>query len=194
MIAGTTTKKVTVIVALVFMGAGFAFAMNPVAMSKFAGVPGTALLTMGAWVMVIGLSVVALQRQVPLQLFKRIGLRANPVISLLAVVLAVGSLNGGNPVLHHVREKAASAAIEAGLADRPSLAEAFDSWLTRDANCGIDVTSVEGVKGAHQVRPMILVAARRVAEFARPVGRRGRLRSYPAQVPAGVIRCSCPRC
>lgn len=158
-IAGTTTKKVTVIVALVFMGVGFAFAMNPVAVSKFAGVPGTALLTMGAWVMVIGLSVVALQRQVPLQLFRRMGLRANPVISLLAVVLAVGSLNGGNPVLHHVREKAASAAVEAGLVDRPSLGESFDSWLKRDANCGIDVTSVEGTKSAHQVRPMILVAA-----------------------------------
>ncbi|ALV46393.1 hypothetical protein MB46_13765 [Arthrobacter alpinus] len=158
-IAGATTKKVTVIVALVFTGLGFAFAMNPVALSKFAGVPGTALLTMGAWAMVIGLSVVALQRQVPLQLFKRMGLRANPVISLLVVVLAVGSLNGGNPVLHHVREKDAAAAIEAGLVDRPSLAEAFDSWLQRDTDCGIDVMSADGTKGAHQVRPMLLVAA-----------------------------------
>lgn len=157
--AGPRTHAVTVILGRAFAGLGFTFVVIPTAFSGFVGVPGTALLTLGAWAMVIGLSVVALQRQVPLQLFKRMGLRANPVITLLAVVLAVGSLNGGNPALHHVRETELSPAVAAGLMDRPGVAKVFDAWLERSSTCGLDVTSTDEAPIAHQVRPMILVAA-----------------------------------
>lgn len=156
-IAGPATQLVTVVLVLAFAAMGFAFAVNPVGASSFAGVPGTALLTVGSWAMVIGLSVVALQRQQPLRLFRRMGLRANPVITLLAVVLAVGSLNGGNPLLHHVREVGVPADIAAGLAARPDVATAFGDWLKRSAGCG--VAGPAGGAGGHLVRPMILVAA-----------------------------------
>lgn len=156
-VAGFLTQVVTVVLGLAFAVVGFSFAVNPVGASSFAGVPGTALLTVGSWAMVIGLSVVALQRQQPLRLFKRMGLRANPVVTMLAVVLAVGSLNGGNPVLHHVRELEVSQDIAAGLTARPDVATAFGAWLKRSAGCGV-AGPVSGA-GGHGVRPMILVAA-----------------------------------
>lgn len=159
--AGLATHTVTVILMIAFTCMGLVFAVNPATVSNVAGVPGTAVLTMGAWAMVIGLSVVVLQRQRPLELFKRMGLRANPVLTLIAAVLAVGSLSGGNPALHHVRELGGSQAAAPDLTTRPSVEAAFESWLARSGDCSLEVPPNGGADetAALRVRPLILVAA-----------------------------------
>lgn len=163
--AGEAMKWVSLTVAALFAALVFWFAFLPAGASAFAGVAGTAVLTVGAWAMVIGLGIVALQRQRPLPVFEVMGLRAVPVMTLTAILLAAGSFNGGNPAVHQIRELP-GASTEAGALVRPDIQTAFEDWFGRSALCGRDVadgartnTGQDAGTLPPRVRPLLLVAA-----------------------------------
>ncbi|WP_125613418.1 hypothetical protein [Specibacter cremeus] len=135
-----------------------AFLFFPVAVSRTVGVVGTAILAVGSWAVVIGFLVVGMQHQRPLPLFERLGLRANPILSLIVLVLVVGSYNGGPPALHAVRQLTAGAPAPAAAGfQRQDLAGRFTQWLAGSGACTLPVGgNGAGVPG---VRPLLLVAA-----------------------------------
>jgi hypothetical protein len=160
--SGALTKWVTFGAVVLFAVVLALATFIPTGFSNFVGVAGIAVLAVGAWAMVIGFLIVALQNQRPLAVFERLGLRANPVLSLIAVILVLGSVNGGNPQLHAIRQLDAGAP---GTAQQPftrqTLDQRFASWLSAGDGCRQSVTVP--VAGAATetigVRPMVLVAA-----------------------------------
>lgn len=163
--AGEAMKWVSLAVMAVFAGIVLCFAFLPAGASAVAGVAGTAVLTVGAWAMVLGLVVVALQRQRPLPVFEVMGLRAVPVMSLTAILLAAGSFNGGSPAVHQIRELA-DASTAAGSLVRQDIHTAFEDWFKRSGTCGRDMadgpdanTGQDSGTPPPRVRPLLLVAA-----------------------------------
>ncbi|WP_427015356.1 hypothetical protein ACQCSX_10925 [Pseudarthrobacter sp. P1] len=135
------------------LGAGFAvlvlLTFAPVWTTGWAGVPATAIAGVAAWAMVFGFLIVGLQEQRPLPIFARLGLRANPILSVVAVLLAVGSLNGGDGRIHAIRQ------LPPEVVARDSIQARFDHWLAASAACHRDGPDT----GGPGVRPMLLVAA-----------------------------------
>ncbi|POH56899.1 hypothetical protein [Arthrobacter glacialis] len=162
-VAGSATIRISLVLLALFAIIVSAFAFLPVWTSTAAGVAGTAVLAVGSWAMVIGLATVALQRQRPPRIFEALGLRAAPVMTLIAIVLAVGSFGGGNPALHQIRDLE-SVQDPSVLATRPGVAKAFKDWLDRSAACGRNLArdvapGPSAGAAAIRVRPMVLVAA-----------------------------------
>jgi hypothetical protein len=158
-VAGSATRRMSLLLLVIFAIPVASFAFLPVWTSTAAGVAGTAVLAVGSWAMVIGLATVALQRQRAPRVFEAMGLRAAPVMTLIAIVLAVGSFSGGNPALHQIRELQAGQDPATPI-ERPGVAKAFQDWLGRSNGCGQQAVlgSAAGAAGL-RVRPMVLVAA-----------------------------------
>ena len=125
------------------------FALLPLAISGFIGVVATAVAALGAWAILLGGSIVALQRCRPPEIFGLFRMKATPVLSLTAVVLLSAALV--NDVdMHQVRT------LSDGQRDltRASLASAFDDWLGTASDCDRPTAD-----RTYTVRPMLVVAA-----------------------------------
>ncbi|MGO4383253.1 hypothetical protein [Specibacter sp. RAF43] len=157
--AGSATKRVSAATVAVFAVVLAGLTFVPTGFSNYLGVAGTAVLAVGSWAMVVGFLVVALQRQRPLPVFERLGLRATPVLTIIAVVLALGSVNGGDPRLHAVRQ-AADPGVGAAqpVTARETLQERFDAWLGTSIGCRQTIPGAAAPAGV-RIRPMLLVAA-----------------------------------
>jgi hypothetical protein len=102
------------------------------------------------------------QRRPPDELFRLIGLRSTPMITLfLLAVLFAGAVGTGTPI-HLIRSLEAPPGTAQGQTSqpptdpRPSLEQAFDTWRKDGQAC---VVEVPGLAGVVKVRPMIFVAA-----------------------------------
>ncbi|WP_120523199.1 hypothetical protein [Arthrobacter celericrescens] len=120
----------------------------PAYFTTILGVSATAVLGIGCWALFFGAVVVWAQQRQPLEIFHRVGLRANPFLSLMAAALALGQVNGGGDAMHVPRTDKPSAASERKAADVE-----FREWLKASTAC--DRTAGNG----KTVRPMLLVAA-----------------------------------
>ncbi|MFJ5954663.1 hypothetical protein ACIQC5_01765 [Paenarthrobacter sp. NPDC092416] len=125
-------------------------AMIPGPVTKTIGVSATAVGGVGAWALVIGYLVVLVQDQRPLEIFQLMGFTANPLLTLLVAVIAIGQLNGGNAQVHALhqvtQEKPGSV--------REDIQKRFAAWLEESTPC----ERASGVTGK-TVRPMLLVAS-----------------------------------
>jgi len=120
----------------------------PAYFTAILGVSATAVLGIGCWALVFGAVVVWAQQRQPLEIFHRVGLRANPFLSLMAAALALGQVNGGGDAMHVPRTDGQAATMQRRTADVE-----FGEWLKASAAC--DRTAGNG----KTVRPMLLVAA-----------------------------------
>jgi hypothetical protein len=125
---------------------------RPAETTRFLGVPATAVVSVLAWTVVVGFLVVQLQQQRAIWIFEKLGLRANPIVSLVLLTLAVTSLGGGDPRIHAVRE----AAGEPSRTARPAVEAYVGQWLAANAGCSVEVATTDGTA---MVRPVIFVAA-----------------------------------
>ena len=64
---------------------------------------GATVALLGAWSLVFGTAIVSMQRRKPLAVFRAMGLRSTPVITIVMVVLLVTSTFANTPELHAVR-------------------------------------------------------------------------------------------
>ncbi|WP_115790286.1 hypothetical protein [Arthrobacter silvisoli] len=120
----------------------------PAFFTTILGVSATAVLGIGCWALFFGAVVVWAQQRQPLEIFHRVGLRANPFLSLMAAALALGQLNGGGDAMHVPRTDSRPASVERRTADVE-----FKDWLATSTAC--NTTAGKG----KTVRPMLLVAA-----------------------------------
>ncbi|HEY0127490.1 MAG TPA: hypothetical protein VGB58_10175 [Blastococcus sp.] len=139
-----------------FWGSAIVFLLSlvvfPLQAGQFLGVVATAVLALVAWALFLGLLIVHLQYQRPLEVFRWLRMRANPILSLFLLVPAVASLWGGVVGLHALRTPPDPVALP----DRPTIAEWFDTWVEAGADCRYAVG-----RGAEDgaIRPLVLVAA-----------------------------------
>ncbi|UVJ38618.1 hypothetical protein [Arthrobacter sp. CJ23] len=125
-----------------------ALAVLPGPVTGFIGVSATAVGGVGSWALVLGFLIVQVQEQKPLEIFQLMGFTANPVLTLLAVILAIGQINGGNAQVHALRQPG-----EATQAVRLDIQGRFAEWLGTSKPCEQDTGGGKGV------RPMLLVAS-----------------------------------
>ena len=129
--------------------------LRPLSIAEAVGTAAVTIAALGAWAVLIGFLVVHLQQRRPLEVFRLVGLQANPVLTLLAVVLAVVTTAGGDPDMHAIRTDAASPPRSATPLDDPMARDdVFDAWLARSAACD---RALPGT--AVTARPLLLVAA-----------------------------------
>ncbi len=122
--------------------------LAPSYFTAFLGVSATAVLGIGCWALLFGAVVVWAQQRQPLEIFHRMGFRANPFLSLMAAALALGQINGGGDAMHVPRTDGQPAAAE-----RRTVDVEFRAWLQASTAC--NRTAGNG----KMVRPMLLVAA-----------------------------------
>lgn len=128
-----------------------ALTLAPIAVSGALGVVGTLLLALGAWTVLGGLFIVFLQRRQPLEVFRLFHMEANPVLTLVVVLLVSVSLAGGDPDLHALRKQSASE-----LPNRQHLDEAFATWLEESSDCNRPSGDPDS---PYSIRPLVMVAA-----------------------------------
>jgi hypothetical protein len=115
-------------------------------------VPATAVVSVLAWTVMVGFLVVQLQRQRAIWIFEKMGLRANPLVSLILLTLFATSVGGGDGRIHAIRETGNGPQQPA----RPGVADYFDQWIAANAGC----TTAVGTGGSTaRVRPIIFAAA-----------------------------------
>jgi len=124
----------------------------PTALTRWLGVVATALLSVGSWAVLIGLVIVHLQRKKPLEVFMLFGMKATPVLTLVAVVVFVVSLSGGDRDLHTIR----TLSDQRDPPVRITLDARFTNWMADSGACR---RPIDGAPGGLEVQPMILVAA-----------------------------------
>jgi len=151
---------------LVLAAAGFwlaAVTLVPVTVVRCVGGIALVVLILAAWAYVIGFVIVRLQRQQPLDVFRIIGARAAPIMTLICVVLFVNSLGGGDPMLHTVRPLDAPSpnpSERKTLTERETLSEAFKAWTDTGSGCHHSFfVESDGTQTEIKARPMILTAA-----------------------------------
>lgn len=124
----------------------------PAGTTKTIGVPATAVVSVLAWTVVVGFLVVELQNQRAMWIFEKVGLRANPLVSLVLLTLFIGSLGGGDSRIHAIRENGNGQEQ----ARRLTVTEYFKPWATANEGC---TTSAGTGTSTAKVRPVIFVAA-----------------------------------
>lgn len=124
------------------------FALFPSVSAKV-GVYASTLACLGLWMVALGTVVVDMQRVQPLAVFRRLEMRANPVISVCLAFLITGSLFGTHK-LHDVQWQTVYGPWET----RPTIAQAFEGWISSSKVC--DQTSTAD---SPPTRPMLVIAA-----------------------------------
>ncbi len=127
----------------------------PSAFTAFLGVSATAVVGVGAWALLLGVVMVWVQERRPLEIFHVMGLRANPLLTLIAAALALGQVFGGGDFMHGPRQLPPGQA--AGSA-RATLEFEFTRWLGQSSDCDRP-GGLSGAKANRTVRPMIVLAA-----------------------------------
>ncbi|HEY4267381.1 MAG TPA: hypothetical protein VGM94_04225 [Galbitalea sp.] len=124
----------------------------PLPVSGALGIVGSTTIILAAWSIVIGVVTIRLQYRMPLEVFRLMHLRADPVLVMIVIIPALLSQVGGAPNLHALeRDPDASS-----LTTRPTLTDAFQSWLGRTTSC--DQTISAG-SGTTTVRPLVIAAS-----------------------------------
>ncbi|MCU1600188.1 MAG: hypothetical protein JWO22_897 [Frankiales bacterium] len=118
----------------------------PFDLAEAAGVVATVTLGVGGWVALLGSLIVYLQDRQPLEVFRALHLKANPLLSMFFVVPLVLTVTPGSPSLHSVRTLPGTDSSA-----RLHLRSAFEDWLQKTP-CTVRAGDVN-------VRPMLLVAA-----------------------------------
>lgn len=149
------------VIIAVIAAAAFLFLVIAVVFPAWLGTHiGTAAIAsglLGAWASLVGVVIIRLRERRPLLVFEKLGLRADPVISIVLIVPIVVGAFSGAPGLHAV-----AIAPTADPVQRPTLAAAFSDWMTRDTGCSattVAYTSAGGTTTQVPVRPLVLVAA-----------------------------------
>jgi len=125
----------------------------PLQVSGALGIVGSTTLILAAWSIVIGIVTIRLQYRMPLEVFRLMHLRADPVLVMLILIPALLSQVAGAPNLHAIERDAAAAPTT----DRPTLSAAFQSWLGRSSSCDESVPLDSG--GSTTVRPLVIAAS-----------------------------------
>ncbi|NYD77036.1 hypothetical protein [Arthrobacter cupressi] len=125
-----------------------ALLLAPAFFTAFLGVSATAVLGIGSWALLFGAVVVWAQQRQPLEIFYRMGFRANPILSLMAAALALGQLSGGGDAMHLPRTGKVPVSPERNAVDAE-----FRDWLGKSTPCNTKAGN------GKTVRPMLLVAA-----------------------------------
>lgn len=125
-----------------------AFVLHPGPMSETLGVVATTVVALGAWAVLIGFFVVHLQNRRPLEIFRLFRLEANPILTLVAVVLVVVTASGGDPDVDAVRTRPGT------LPKSTDLQTLFDNWYADSGPC-----DERDLPGGITARPLLLVAA-----------------------------------
>lgn len=138
---------------LVFAAVAMLFLLTrPAETTRFLGVPATAVVCVLAWTVVVGFLVIQLQQQRAVWTFEKLGLRANPIVSLVLLVITVTSLGGGDPRIHSIRQAEGSPVRTT----RPAVPTYVDQWLAANGGCQVAVPTAAGTVN---VRPVVFVAA-----------------------------------
>jgi hypothetical protein len=150
-----TTSTGAWIVRLALIGAGTVivgvFALFPIAISGLFGVLGTTVFGLLGWSLVIGSATIELAGRRPLDLFRAIGLRSDPVLSFAVVVPLVLAVVALPPQLHAVERDAQAAVLDT----RTHLDVALQEWIDDGAGAACYALLPDGTK----VRPLVLAAA-----------------------------------
>ena len=150
-----TTSTGAWIVRLVLIGVGTVivggFALFPIAVSGVIGVLGTTVLGLLGWSLVIGSATIELAGRRPLDVFRAIGLRSDPVLSFAVIVPLVLAVVALPPQLHAVERDAEAAALDT----RTHLDAALQEWIDDGAGSACYTVLPDGTK----VRPLVLAAA-----------------------------------
>lgn len=125
----------------------------PLPVSGALGIVGSTTMILAAWSIVIGVVTIRLQYRMPLEVFRLMHLRADPVLVMLVLIPALLSQVAGAPNLHALEQDPAATS----LTDRPTLTAAFQSWLGRTSSC--DQTISTGTGGTTTVRPLVIAAS-----------------------------------
>lgn len=141
------SSKIALVAAVAVLGL---LAFIPAWSTTGLGVPATAVLSVGSWAMLLGCLTIRLQEQRALPIFDMMGLRANPMLTLIALLMAIASINGGDSRIHAIRQTDGP-----GLAaERPDVEAHFKDWLQSSSACSPRQAPTAGPG----VRPMVLVA------------------------------------
>ena len=117
------------------------------------GIVATCLLAIGCWSAVVGIGIVQMQVRKPMEVFRLLRMRANPVLTLVVIVPLVITQLGNPAALHAVQVSGDALDLSEG---RPDLESAFSTWLSRSNDCDRQI-DVEGRDVT--VRPLVVVAA-----------------------------------
>lgn len=150
----TPIRIVLVVAALVLLAM---LGSVPYQTATWTGVIACMVLAVTGLVTVLGVVVVISQEHPPLQLFRVMGLRTTPVVTLIFVAAALTWLQSGDAGLHGIQEidKANDAA------HRPTLDAAFAQWMATSGACNsyVPVQTTPTSRRQVRLRPMVLVAA-----------------------------------
>lgn len=129
-------------------------ACTPVWTTSRLGVIGTFELALGSLSVVIATTVILLQRGGAPEVFWPLHVPYAPVTSLLVVAALFAGTRGGG--VHDIRpyDDPSLPGIATTAAERPTLAQLFQTWLSDGASC-----TVQRDGAAYPVRPMLLYAA-----------------------------------
>lgn len=135
----------------------------PLTASHLLGVLGTVVVSLGS--LTTGLAVLAFQvhRRYPLPIFRLLRIWATPVISIIAVVVVLGSMVDRGSPLHRIRLPAGAAGVVG--AQPGTLLASLQTWLDRTGSttCRLKTVTVPASDGSPvttaRVAPLLLVAA-----------------------------------
>jgi hypothetical protein len=150
--------------AVPFLAADVILLLVPLWATHWLGVLATTVIALGT--LAVGLAILAFlaQSRIPLPVFRLLGLKVTPVITLIAIVLVIGAELDKNSELHEIRGPAPSALTSnaAAPASETSLLSSLRQWLADPATTSCAIQAPAGtIPGAPAVRvePLVLVAA-----------------------------------
>jgi hypothetical protein len=113
------------------------------------GVAATATLALGSIAGMLSAVALIIQDRPTAEIFRWVGLRRSPLVTMLALTLVLVSIFGGQSSIHEVDRGATSTSADD---TRLTMAESFHAWMRSPEPC---LTTA----GGRPVRPMLLIAA-----------------------------------
>jgi hypothetical protein len=113
------------------------------------GVAATATLALGSIAGMLSAVALIIQDRPTAEVFRWVGLRRTPLVTMLALTLVLVSIFGGQSSIHEVDRGATSTSADD---TRLTMADSFDAWMRSPEPC---LTAA----GGRPVRPMLLIAA-----------------------------------
>lgn len=130
-------------------------AIAPLPISGVLGPAATFTLLLAAWTTIVGSVVVYAQYWKPLEIFRLLQFNRTPALTVLALMLVIPTLQGGDPRLHAIQTVSRTENSKSSLSVRTHLSEQFKSWLESSASCDRPIEDRQDM----MVRPMLLTAA-----------------------------------
>jgi hypothetical protein len=134
------------VASLVLLGA---FLFFPGETSSALGTLGSITVLLGAFSAVLSTTALFLSRRNALDVFRLVGFRSTPLVTLLIVVPLIATQAGGSAQLHAINNESGTRLTDT----RDTIDETFDAWLTANSGCETTLPTT-GV----DVLPLVLVA------------------------------------